>query len=166
MLTGARRNEALSATWSHFDLENGTWRKPSAHTKQRREHMVPLSAPVLHLLAGIKEASTSKYVFPQPGDTDEPLRNINNAWMRIRKAAKIEDVRLHDLRHSYASILESAGVSLPIIGQLLGHTQVETTQRYGHLQDDALREATKRVGEVIESTVQDAAEIILLRPRQ
>jgi integrase len=117
------------------------------------------------LLETIKGGSSSKFVFPQPGDTDEPLRNINNAWMRIRKAAKIEDVRLHDLRHSYASILASAGVSLPIIGQLLGHTQVETTQRYGHLQDDALREATEPVGEIIDSTTQDPAEVISLRPR-
>jgi len=76
------------------------------------------------------------------------LLGIQKIWERIRKHTDLPDVRLHDLRHSYASILVSAGYSLPIIGKLLGHTQASTTQRYAHLMDDPLREAVSAVGHV------------------
>lgn len=183
MLTGARRGEVLGATWDMFDLENGIWTKPSAHTKQRRIHRVPLSGPALRLLAEIKDASAhtaktagipaSAYVFP--GHDGKPLTDVKRSWTTIcRKAglavqvrkidrngrpAKGKDgqpsliwqpnVRIHDLRHSFASILVSAGASLPLIGQMLGHTQVQTTQRYAHLFDDPMRDAAETVGKVI-----------------
>jgi integrase len=183
MLTGARRGEVLGATWDMFDLENGIWTKPSAHTKQRRLHRVPLSAPALGLLAEIHDESLrrsqadrvpmSLYVFP--GADGKPLTDIKRTWTSIcRKAGLVvpvekkgrngkvvkgkdgkpvmilqPNVRMHDLRHSFASILVSAGASLPLIGQMLGHTQVQTTQRYAHLFDDPLRKAAETVGKVI-----------------
>ena len=173
MLTGARRGEVLAATWDMFDLENGIWTKPSAHTKQRLVHRVPLSGFALRLLTDIRVdairlahaagSSLSPYVFP--GADGKPLTDIKRSWTSIcRKAglavqvatiarnghpAKGKDgkpalawqpnVRIHDLRHSFASILVSAGASLPLIGQMLGHTQVKTTQRYAHLFDDPMR---------------------------
>ena len=76
----------------------------------------------------------------------------------MRRVAEITGVRLHDLRHSYASILASSGMSLPIIGALLGHTQASTTHRYAHLVDDALRAATERVGAVVMGSARPAAE--------
>ncbi|MGA8936776.1 MAG: site-specific integrase [Pseudolabrys sp.] len=183
MLTGARRGEVLGATWAMFDLDNGIWTKPSAHTKQRRLHRVPLSGPALRLLIEMKEdaarkarkngLSTSSYVFP--GENGKPLTDIKRTWASVcLKAGLIEQVvkksrngkvvkdrygkpvmipqasvRLHDLRHSFASILVSAGASLPLIGQMLGHTQPQTTARYAHLYDDPLRKAAETVGEVV-----------------
>ena len=76
----------------------------------------------------------------------EPLTDIKNFWTGVCKKARLDNCRIHDLRHTYASILASAGLSLPVIGALLGHTQPNTTARYSHLFDDPLREATERVG--------------------
>ncbi len=147
MLTGARRNEVLAARWDMFDLDAGVWVKPSAHTKQRKEHRVPLSIPARQLLLDIRASSASPYVFPGRGDG--PLTDIKRTWSAVCAASEVRDCRLHDLRHTYASILASAGLSLPIIGALLGHTQTQTTARYAHLLDDPLRAATERVGAVV-----------------
>lgn len=147
MLTGARRGEVLGAQWDEFDFEVGVWTKPSAHTKQKREHRVPLSAPTLQLLHRMRENATGDYLFPGPRGA--PLTDIKRFWASICKAAEITNFRVHDLRHTYASLLASAGLSLPIIGALLGHTQAQTTQRYAHFFDDPLRQATERVGAVV-----------------
>lgn len=180
MLTGARRGEVLGATWEMFDLEHGVWTKPSAHTKQRRLHRVPLSSHAVALLTDLRMAAKrrseangaplSPFVFPGPNG--KALTDIKRTWVSVcRKAGlaaqaekKSRDgktvvgrngkpamvwkptVRIHDLRHSFASILVSAGASLPLIGQMLGHTQVQTTQRYAHLFDDPLRKAAETVG--------------------
>lgn len=150
LLTGARRGEAMNATWEQFDLENGVWTKPSAHTKQRREHRVPLSQAAVALLRDIRAGQPRFCRFVFPGDTpDHPLTEIKGFWDRARIKADIPDVRIHDLRHTYASILVSSGLSLPIIGALLGHTQPQTTARYSHLFDHPLREATERVSAAI-----------------
>lgn len=148
MLTGARRSEVLGATWSQFDLEVGVWTKPGATTKTNTEHRVPLSAPALKLLSDMKAEAQSDYLFPGniPG---RPLRDIKRTWAGLCRAAEVEGVRLHDLRHTYASILASSGHSLLIIGRLLGHTKASTTMRYAKLYDDPLREATERVGVVV-----------------
>ena len=148
LLTGARRGEVLGARWDMFDLDKGTWTKPGAETKTDTEHQVPLSAPARQLLADMNEKATGKYLFPGK-DSETPLTDIKNSWASICKAADIKDCRVHDLRHTYASVLASAGQSLPVIGALLGHTQASTTQRYAHLFDDPLRKATERVGSVV-----------------
>lgn len=153
MLTGARRGEVLSARWDQFDLKGGAWTKPSSHTKQKKEHRVPLSPPALQLLQEMsaKGRDASGYLFPgRTGGKTGHLTEIKKPWDRVRKLAGIEDVRLHDLRHTFASILVSGGASLPLIGALLGHTQPGTTARYAHLFDDPLREATAKVGAVYE----------------
>ncbi len=148
LLTGARRGEVLSATWEQIDLEAGTWTKPSALTKQRSEHRVPLSAAARRLLADMKATADGPYLFP--GKTpEEPLRDVKHFWAAVCRKAEIRGCRVHDLRHTYATILASAGLSLPVIGALLGHTQAGTTQRYAHLFDDPLRRATERVGAVV-----------------
>jgi integrase len=171
MLTGARRGEVLSARWDMFDLEAAVWVKPSFHTKQRKEHRVPLSAPAVALLKEMRSRATGPYVFP--GAAGKPLTDIKRTWVAVCRRAGLAmqmpmrsrqghvsstndsssswrpTVRLHDLRHTYASILASGGASLPIIGALLGHTQPQTTARYAHLLDDPLRAATERVGALI-----------------
>jgi integrase len=150
LLTGARKGEVMNATWDQFDLDNGVWTKPSAHTKQRREHRVPLSRAVVELLHGVRKTQPRFCRFVFPGDPpDHPLTEISTFWEIVRAKAGITDVRMHDLRHTYASILVSSGLSLPIIGALLGHTQTQTTARYSHLFDHPLREATERVSAAV-----------------
>jgi integrase len=126
--TGARRGEVLGAAWDQFDLAAGVWTKPASNTKQRREHRIPLSKPARQLLTRLRaESGDSPWVFP--GD-DGHRRNVRNAWASICKRARITGLRIHDLRHSYASTLVSAGFSLPTIGALLGHSLPQTTARY------------------------------------
>lgn len=149
MLTGARRGEVLNARWDQFDLRAGIWTKPSAHTKQRKEHRVPLSAPALSLLAELRNDADGAYVFPGKAE-NQPLTDLKKTWAAVTRAAEIEDIRVHDLRHTFASILVSRGASLPLIGALLGHTQAATTARYAHLYDEPLREAAELVGAVLE----------------
>jgi integrase len=148
LLTGCRFGEAAGATWAQIDLEHGTWTKPSSGTKQRRQHITPLSAPALAILAAQRAEASGPYVFPSP-KTGRPLVTIKTAWRGIRREAGIEDVRLHDLRHSFASMLASSGASLQLIGSLLGHAQLTTTLRYSHLTDAARRAAVERVGAVV-----------------
>jgi integrase len=169
LLTGARRGEVLAARWDQFDLETGVWVKPSSHTKQKRLHRIPLSAGARLLLVEIKAAAgSSEFLFPSSLGTTGHLMDIKRAWASIRKLAGLDGVRTHDLRHSYASILASSGLSLPVIGALLGHTQASTTQRYAHLFDDPLRAATERVGVIVTAAGEDkpAAPIVRLKKGQ
>jgi integrase len=159
LLTGSRRGELLAAEWNQFDLENGVWTKPGATTKQKTDHVVPLSAPARQLLAELHKArDDSGYLFP--GRLGH-RREIKDSWASICKTAGIKGLRVHDLRHSFASALAGAGFSLPIIGALLGHTQPSTTSRYAHLQDDPLRVATERAGAILSG--QPSAEIVPLK---
>ena len=189
LLTGARRNEVLGATWNQFDLTNGVWSKLASETKQKREHRVPLSAPARALIAEMRagaesgeararelerEAARDKqgwsraakqnaakrarlvaaspYLFPGFAErASGNLGHIRRFWIDVAKRAGLEDIRLHDLRHSFASFLVSAGLSLPVIGALLGHSQPSTTNRYAHLMDDPLRQATERVGSIFKA---------------
>jgi len=91
----------------------------------------------------------SRYVFPNRNDGDRPAAEIKKAWAVVCKAANLQGVRFHDLRHQHASILASGGASLPAIGALLGHTQPSTTARYVHLFSDPLRKAVEKVGAVV-----------------
>jgi len=143
LLTGARSGEVFKATWDQFDVAGGVWIKPSAHTKQRRVHRVPLSDGAIQVLMKARQVSDGTIVFDN--GSGKPLTTVKNLFQRVREEAGLDDFRLHDLRHSFASFLASDGVSLPIIGRLLGHTQVATTSRYSHLLDEPLRLATNRV---------------------
>jgi integrase len=164
LLTGARRGETLSATWDQFDVAGGVWTKPSHATKQAKTHRVPLSTPALALLNGMRAEAgpNAQYLFPSGNGH---LTEIKKSWASLCRIVDITGTRVHDLRHSYASVLVSAGLSLPIIGALLGHTQAATTQRYAHLFDDALRAATERAGQIISSAVQPSAEVVPLQRR-
>ncbi len=186
LLTGARRGEMLAAKWDEIDFGGGVWVKPSAHTKQKKLHRVPLSAPTLALLRQMRAEAAgnpkgSEYVFPGFSRDGKAtgLREVRKTWLSVcrmaglavevektgRDGKRVLDkdglpvmvwkatLRIHDLRHSYASILASAGLSLPIIGALLGHTQAATTARYAHLLDDPLRDATERVGVLVQAAM-------------
>jgi integrase len=146
LLTGCRRGELLRATWSEFDLLSGLWIKPANHCKNKREHRLPLSAEALAVLLTLPRHNSSNLLFPN--SRRRPWSEIA-AWPEIRKAAGLEDLRLHDLRHSSASLMVSAGHSLELIGGVLGHSQTSTTQRYSHLMDGALRRAVNGLGRAI-----------------
>ena len=147
LLTGARRGEVLAGRWADVDLQRGVWTKPGATTKRKTTHVIPLSPAALQIIAARKQTD-SEFLFP--GRYGEGHRvEVKSNWRRILRAAKISNLRIHDLRHSYASIAARSGVSLHAIGSLLGHTQASTTHRYVHLFDDHLREATTRVGAVV-----------------
>ncbi len=141
ILTGSRRNEVLHARWDQFDLDSGVWKKPAHTTKQKKFEHLPLSAQTIELLMLMQDLSTSEFLFPGRVQ-GKPVCTIKKAWITIRNMAKLPDVRIHDLRHTYASHLVSSGMSLSIVGKLLGHTQAATTQRYAHLADESLRQAT------------------------
>jgi integrase len=143
LLTGARRGEVENMRWSDVDLAAGVWTKPAASTKQKRSHRLPLSPEAVELLRAVQ---VEQPFAPFARLDDWQLRK---AWGEILTEARVTDLRVHDLRHWHASLLASMGLSLPIIGALLGHSSPSTTQRYAHLLDAALRQAADRVGEVV-----------------
>lgn len=144
LLTGARKGEAMNATWDQFDLEKGLWIKPSHLTKQKKKEHLPLSEKTLSLLKKLQELNkfNSPYLFPGRV-AGQPIKEIKTFWKKVLEEANLENVRVHDLRHTHASHLVSSGLSLSVVGKLLGHTQAATTQRYAHLADEPLREATE-----------------------
>jgi integrase len=162
LLTGARRGELLAARWADIDTEAGVWIKPAATTKQKAEHRVPLSEAACRLLGEMRQnaGDEAEWIFPAPIKAGHRT-DIWEAWETLRRAADIPDVRTHDLRHSFASVLASQGNSLPIIGALLGHTTAATTHRYAHLLDDPLRRATEAASAVI--TGKPGAKIVGLK---
>ncbi|MGV8948887.1 MAG: tyrosine-type recombinase/integrase [Candidatus Paracaedibacter sp.] len=143
ILTGARKGETLQATWDQFDLAKGIWRKPSHLTKQKKTEYLPLSDKALSILKETKKLiGKPQYVFPGHIE-DQPMKEPKRFWTTVTKAAELENIRIHDLRHTHASHLVSSGLSLSIVGKLLGHTQAATTQRYAHLADAPLRQAAE-----------------------
>jgi integrase len=162
LLTGARRGEVRAMRWADLNLEEGTWTKPASTTKQAKLHRVPLSAPARQLLAKLARNAEGEAEFVFPGRGGHRL-DIKKTWAALCKAAGITGARVHDLRHTYASVLVSAGMSLPIIGGLLGHTQPATTARYAHLQDEPLRVATERAGAIITAAGKAGADVVQIK---
>lgn len=148
ILTGARMGEVLKAEWSQFDLEKGLWNKPSSHTKQKRKHNVPISSELIAILTTMSQKKDNEILI-FPSDVGQPMHDIKKPWQWLKKEIGLKDIRIHDLRHSYASLLISEGENLSVIGKLLGHTQHQTTMRYAHLMDDPLRKATSKIGSSI-----------------
>ena len=147
ILTGARKGEVMTATWEQFDLQRGVWSKPAHTTKQKRTEHTPLSDAATALLKEMRRTAPEDATYLFPGEVPgQPIQDIKKFWAEASLLANLPDVRIHDLRHTFASHLVSNGVSLPIVGRLLGHTQPQTTQRYAHLADDPLREAANVFG--------------------
>ena len=149
MLTGARSGEVRQARFEQFNLDLASWSKPAATTKQRKIHRIPISGDVAAIVRqrGLLVPKGNPWLFP--GDTPgQPVKEIRRFWMAIQKEAKLPEVRIHDLRHTFASLLVSGGASLEMIGKLLGHTQMQTTQRYAHLMDSPLRDGVNAVASI------------------
>jgi integrase len=165
MLTGCRPAEALKASWIEFDAEPGYWCKSSANTKQRKSHKLPLSPAALELVARLRKERIGNWAFPG-AKPSEHLAALWHVWRFVREETGLgKDARIYDLRHTFASIGAGGGLSLPIIGRLLGHTQPRTTQRYAHLADDPLREAAEKITTVITGAGKPSAEVASFKER-
>jgi integrase len=124
LLTGARKGEILGLQWQHVDFDRKCLRLPDSKTGAK---VVYLNAPSLEILVNLPRVSNNTHVFPGKQEKNRPLGGMDKVWFRVRAAAGLKDVRLHDLRHSFASIGVAGGISLPVIGALLGHKHAATT---------------------------------------
>lgn len=153
ILTGARRGEAVHALWEDMDFENKIWKIPLS--KSGKTRYIPLSEAALDVLYRRKTNNDDNiYVFPSP-KTGKPYIWIHGTWDRIRIKAGLPDVRMHDLRHNFASILINSGRTLYEVQKLLGHNDSSTTERYAHLAKDTLSEAANLVGRKINKYVKN-----------
>jgi integrase len=140
IFTGARLSEVLRLRWDELDLQRGVARLSDSKTGSKT---IYLTEPALEVLRAIPRFDNSPFVLP--GDRDgRHYSGVQKAWRRIRALADLQDVRLHDLRHTHASEAVSAGESLYIVGKILGHTRAATTQRYSHLAEHPIRDAANR----------------------
>jgi integrase len=142
ILTGARLREVLNAKWTEVDLERGVLRLADSKTGRKT---IYLSDAAIAIVKGLTRIEDNPYLIV--GDKEGSNRSdIKRPWEAIRKAADLNELRLHDLRHSFASFGAGASLGLPIIGKLLGHSQASTTQRYAHLDADPLHRAANVIG--------------------
>ena len=156
-LTGGRRSEITQAKWEYLDWQRRTLLVPVS--KSGKPRTIALNGAAIALLQLVPRVPGSEYIFPSPY-SGHPFASLFYPWDRIRRRAGLDDVRLHDLRRSFASFLVNEGVSLYVVQGLLGHTQVRMTQRYAHLAPQTLLDAAEVVATVIRNgpTVRTAAE--------
>jgi integrase len=162
IFTGMRRNEVLTLRWQDVNTEMAMLSLPDSKTGARP---IYLSAPALAVLASVPRMAKNPFVIAgsKPG---QHLINLRKPWTRICKVARLRGVRLHDVRHSYASIGVSGGASLPIVGKLLGHTKGATTERYSHLLADPVRAANEAIGNQIAAMLQGKqGQVVPLKKR-
>jgi integrase len=150
ILTGARLREILHAQWPYVDFERGILFLQDSKTGKKP---VYLSAAALAILAALPRVGGNPHVIAGAKD-GAPRSDLKKPWAAVKRAAGLEDVRLHDLRHSFASIGAGASMGLPIIGKLLGHTQAATTARYAHLDADPMRRAVNTIGATITAAME------------
>lgn len=150
MLTGARVGEARQARFEQFNLDYAIWSKPASTTKQRKIHRVPISQDVVTIIRqrALVVPNGNPWLFPSDTAIGKPVHDVRRFWVMVQREADLPDVRIHDLRHTFASLLVSGGASLEIIGRLLGHSQMQTTQRYAHLMESPLRAGVDTVASI------------------
>ena len=150
ILTGARLREILHLKWQYIDFERGLLLLPDSKTGRKA---IILNTPALLILQSLERSG--EYVIVSERD-DRPRADLNRPWRTISKRAQLPGVRIHDLRHTHASVGAGAGLSLPIIGKLLGHTQPSTTQRYAHLASDPLQKASNKIANALVTQMGDS----------
>lgn len=146
IMTGARKREVLDAKWEDLNIEQRIWCIPLAKSGKARH--VPISDGVLSLLDSVPHVEGCAYVFANP-KTKLPFVAVYCSWHTARKSVNLADVRMHDLRHSFASFLVNSGRSLYEVQRILGHTQIKTTQRYAHLSQDSLLAAANEISKAV-----------------
>jgi integrase len=152
--TGCRLNEALAAKWDQVDIENRVWRIPAQNSKSKRVRSVPLNDSALDVLAQVGTQGKSEYLFLSKHD--ERFQRIHKQWHRIRKQAGLDFLRLHDLRHGFASFLVNSGRTLYEVQQILGHSDPKVTMRYSHLSSKALQEAANTASQMIQGAMRNS----------
>lgn len=164
ILTGARLREILDLKWEYVDLERGLLMLPDSKTGRKT---IVLNAPACAILSALPRIGTCVII---GNDGEKARHDLNRPWRAISRRAGLVGVRLHDLRHTHASVGAGAGLGLPIIGKLLGHSSPSTTQRYAHLDADPLRRASNQIAGYLSAAMGDAtaapAEVIPLAPRR
>jgi integrase len=155
ILTGCRASEIRTLRWEHVDFERSALRLPDSKTGAK---VVVLNTPAIEVLSSIKRFDENPHVIVglKPGAS---LTDFEKPWQRLRKDAELEDVRLHDLRHSFAGFAASAGVSAPIVGRLLGHKTLQATERYAHIAEDPARLASEGVGLLLAASLKGASTV-------
>ncbi len=138
--TGARLNEALTAKWEHIDVDHRVWRVEAGISKSKKMRAIPLNDSAINVLSSLDTKDGFEYVFIN-SNTGQPYACIKKAWTRMRKEAGLPKLRLHDLRHQYASLLVNSGRSLYEVQHILGHSDPKVTQRYAHLSTETLHDA-------------------------
>jgi integrase len=166
LFTGARSGEVTAIEWSHIDWQRRLIRLPDSKTNEPRT--IHLSEAALAVLKTVPRIGRFVIAGAIP---DEPYKNLGRAWIDIRGNAGLQDVRLHDLRHSFASLAAGRGVSLQMIGKLLGHKVAATTQRYAHLAVDAASAVNDELGAAMQAAIakgqpKSAMVVKLKRPRR
>jgi len=147
LITGARKREVLDSQWNHIDWELSLWKIPK--TKAGKPRFLPLAAAALELLESQRVISGhSNFIFPNP-KTDKPFQSVYYSWNAARNEAGLHELRIHDLRHSFASFLINGGRSLYEVQMLLGHSNTQMTQRYAHLAQRTLTDASDVAGTLI-----------------
>lgn len=154
--TGARLNEAMQAKWDQVDLEKGIWRIPATNSKSKKTRSVPLNESAIWVLGQLWTQGRHEYLFVNEA-TKKPWVTITRAWYRLRAKAGIENLRVHDLRHSFASFLVNGGRSLYEVQQILGHSDPKVTMRYAHLSTKALQDAANTASMIVKKPELQAA---------
>jgi integrase len=149
ILTGCRLNEIMTLKWSYVDLGTGTLNLPDSKTGAKVVH---IGRPAVDVLRRIAPLPGNPWVITGK-NAGARLSDLQPFWQRLRARAGLKDARIHDLRHTFASAAVAAGQGLPMIGKLLGHTQVQTTARYAHLAADPVKAAAEQVSAVIAAAV-------------
>src|SRR5690606_12599380 len=145
--TGARLNEALSATWANIDREHRVWRIPAADSKSKKVRSVPLNDAAIEVLDQLSSEGQNEHLFVTKAG--KRYQHLHPTWKRIREKAGMPWLRLHDLRHQYASMLVNSGSSLYLVQQILGHADPQITTRYAHLSTATLQDAASQASKAI-----------------
>ncbi len=162
--TGARKSEIASLRWSEVDLERGYLRLGDSKTGAK---VIPIGAPACEVLASVAAIEGSDFVFPAASG-DSHFQGVEKVWRKVRTDAGFPSLRLHDLRHSFASVGLARGDALPVIGAILGHADVKTTSRYAHLADDPVKVAADGIARSVQAAFggNSPANIVPLRRPQ
>lgn len=161
LMFGCRKRELLDACWEHIDIERRNWHIPMS--KNGKSRNIPISLKAMEILATLPRWKGCPYVVPNPA-TKKPFANLYFTWDKVRKQAGLADVRMHDLRHTFASNLVNAGHSIYVVSKLLGHTQIKTTTRYSHLSDATMLSAVDAAAQTVGTASAPAARLQLVQP--
>lgn len=157
--TGARKSEIVGLKWTEVDIEHGYLRLGDSKTGAK---VIPIGAPAREVLTRLSVMEGNPYVFPA-ATGDRHFQGLEKVWRNVRSAAGFPNLRLHDLRHSFASVGLARGDALPIIGAILGHADVKTTSRYAHLADDPVKTAADEISRAVHAALSGRPSAPIIR---